>query len=158
MTVRINRMDQLIGSDWIRKTNPERPTVGRVLSTEGWPPWVGRGLWRKMHGFSLHEGVPTIREIYLCIFFESCWALLITLQKCIRFVGKPRHIIDIGKAIFRLNIPTTTAKYFHTSDITGFCRSLIVSTLISLGVRYLEKLQWRPDTCTNLTTSTGPSL
>ena len=81
MTVRINRKDQLIGSDWIRKANPERPTAGRVLptvgcrlSTEGCPPWVGRGLWRKMYGFSLHEGVPNTREIYLSIFFESCWA------------------------------------------------------------------------------------
>ena len=49
MTVRINRKaDQLIGSDRIRKANPERPTVSRVLptvgcrlSTEGCPPWVG---------------------------------------------------------------------------------------------------------------------
>ena len=61
MTVRINGTDQLIGSDWIRKA-------------EGCPPWVGRGLWRKMYGFSLNEGVPTIWDIYLSIFFESCWA------------------------------------------------------------------------------------
>ena len=74
MTVRINRTDQLIGSDWIRKANPERPTVGCRLPTEGCPPWVGRGLWRKMYGFSLHKGVPTIWEIYLFIFLESCWA------------------------------------------------------------------------------------
>ena len=74
MTVRIDRTDQLIGSDWIRKANPERPTVGRVLSAKGCPPWVGRGLWRKMYGFSLHEGVQTILEIYLSFFFESCWA------------------------------------------------------------------------------------
>ena len=74
MTVRINRTDQLIGSDWIRKANPERPTVGSVLPTEGYPPWVGQGLWREMYGFSLHEGVPTIWEIFLSIFFESCWA------------------------------------------------------------------------------------
>ena len=72
MTVRINRTDQLIGSDWIRKANPERPTVGHVLPTlvcrlptEGCPPWVGRGLWRKMYGFSLHEVVPTTRRSVL---------------------------------------------------------------------------------------------
>ena len=74
MTVRINRTDQLIESDWIRKANLERPSVGRVLPTEGYPPWVGRGLWYKMYGFLLQERVPTIREIYLSIFFESCWA------------------------------------------------------------------------------------
>ena len=35
MMVRINRLDQLIGSNWIQKANPERPTVGRVLPTVG---------------------------------------------------------------------------------------------------------------------------
>ena len=35
MTVQINRSDQLIGSNWIRKGNPERSTVGRVLPTMG---------------------------------------------------------------------------------------------------------------------------
>ena len=81
MRVQINRTDQLIRLDWIRKANPERPTVGRVLPTLGcrlptkdFPPWVGRGLRRKLYGFSLHEGVPTTREIFLSIFFESCWA------------------------------------------------------------------------------------
>ena len=38
MMVRINRSDQIIESNWIRKANTERPTVGRVLAT------VGRGL------------------------------------------------------------------------------------------------------------------
>ena len=81
MTVRINWKEQLIGSDWKRKANSERPTVGRELptvgcglSTEGCPPWVGRGLWRKMYGFLLHEGVLTTGEICLSISFESCWA------------------------------------------------------------------------------------
>ena len=62
MTVRQNRSDQLIGSNWIGKANLERPTVDRVLPTvgrglpiEGCPPWAGRGLWRKMYGFSLHD-------------------------------------------------------------------------------------------------------
>ena len=41
MTVRINQTDQLNGSDWIRKANPERPTVGHMLPTEGFPQWVG---------------------------------------------------------------------------------------------------------------------
>ena len=58
MTVRKNQSDQLIGSNWIRKANPESPTVshvlptvGRVLPTvghglpaEGWPLRAGRGL------------------------------------------------------------------------------------------------------------------
>ena len=35
MTVRHNWLDQLIGSNWIRRTNPERPTVGRGLPAEG---------------------------------------------------------------------------------------------------------------------------
>ena len=35
MKVRINWSDQLIGSNWIRKANPERPTVGRMLPTVG---------------------------------------------------------------------------------------------------------------------------
>ena len=81
MTVRQNQSDQLIGSNWIRKANRERPTVGRVLPTVGHglpaeccPPWAGQGLWRKMYEFSLHEGVPTTRQICLGIFFESCWA------------------------------------------------------------------------------------
>ena len=74
MTVRTNRTDQHIGSDWIRKANSERPTVGCRLPTEGCPPWVGQGLWHKMYRFSLQEGVPTTWEIYLIIFFESCWA------------------------------------------------------------------------------------
>ena len=45
MTVRINQSDQLIGSNWIRKANPERPIVGCVLPTVG-PvlPTVGRVL------------------------------------------------------------------------------------------------------------------
>ena len=38
MTVQINRSDKLIGSIWIRKANPERPTVGRGLPTVGCPP------------------------------------------------------------------------------------------------------------------------
>ena len=71
MTVQKNRSDQLIGSNWIRKASLERPTVGCVLPTvgrvlptvgcglpaEACPPWVGRGLCRKMSEFSLHEGV-----------------------------------------------------------------------------------------------------
>ena len=52
----------------------------------------------------------------------------ITLKKWIRFLGKPPHIIDIRKEIFRLNISVTTAKYFHSSDIICFCKCLIVST------------------------------
>ena len=38
MRVRQNWSDQLIGSNWIRRANPERPTVGRGL------PTVGHGL------------------------------------------------------------------------------------------------------------------
>ena len=62
MTVRINRSDQLIGPNWIRKANPERPTVSRVLPTmgrgmpaKGFPLWAYQGLLRKMYGFSLHD-------------------------------------------------------------------------------------------------------
>ena len=62
MTVRLNQSDQLIGSNWIRKANPEKrtvgrvlPTVGRVLPAEGCPPWAGQGLWRNMYRFSLHK-------------------------------------------------------------------------------------------------------
>ena len=76
MTVRKNWSDQLIGSNWIRKANPERlimgcvlPTVGCGLPAKGCPPWADQGLWRKMYGFSLHEGVPITWEIYLSIFF-----------------------------------------------------------------------------------------
>ena len=52
MTVRKNQSDKLIGSNWIRKANPESPivshvlpTVGRVLLTVGRVlPTVGHGL------------------------------------------------------------------------------------------------------------------
>ena len=81
MMVQINRSDQLIRSNWIRKANPERPivgrelpTVGHQLPTEGCPPWAGQGLWRKTYRFSLHKGIPTTWEICLIIFFESCWS------------------------------------------------------------------------------------
>ena len=64
MTVRINWSDQLNGSNWIRKANPEKPTVGHVLSTvgrglsaKGCQQLTGQGLWRKIYGFSLDEGV-----------------------------------------------------------------------------------------------------
>ena len=67
MTVRQNRSDQFIGSNWIRRANPERttvgrglPTVGRGLPTEGCPPWAGRGLRRKKYEFSLQEGVRLV--------------------------------------------------------------------------------------------------
>ena len=38
MTVRYNRSDQLIGSNWIRTANPERPTVGWPPLSMGFPP------------------------------------------------------------------------------------------------------------------------
>ena len=45
MTVQINRSDHLIGSNWTRKGNPERSTVGRVLPTMGRVlPTMGRVL------------------------------------------------------------------------------------------------------------------
>ena len=79
MTVRQNRSDQLIGSNWIRKANPERPTVGRGLPTmgrglptvgrglsaESCPQWAGRGLWHKISGFSLLEGVRLLGRFVL---------------------------------------------------------------------------------------------
>ena len=75
MTVRQNQSDQLIESNWIRKANPERPTVGLKLLTvghglpaEGCPPWAGQGLWRKMYGFSFHNRVPTTWALcHLCL-------------------------------------------------------------------------------------------
>ena len=67
MTVRINRLDQLIGSYCIKKANPEKPTkshvlptVGRGMSAKGCPARTGQGLWRKMYGFSL--GCPDNSE------------------------------------------------------------------------------------------------
>ena len=58
MIVKINRSDQPIGSNWIRKANPERatvgcvlPTVGRGLPAEGCPPWAGRGLAQNVRIF-----------------------------------------------------------------------------------------------------------
>ena len=81
MSVQINRSDQLIGSNWIRKTNSEKhtvghvlPTVGRRLSAKGYPMWASQGLWRKMYEFLLQEGVPTTREIWPTIFSEYCLA------------------------------------------------------------------------------------
>ena len=126
MTVRINRTDQLIGTDWIRKANPERPAVGRVLPTVG----RSRTLAKNVRVF-IARGCPDYLGDLSWYFLWILLVLLITLQTCIRFVGKPPYIIDIGKRIFMLNISTTTAKYFHTSDITGFSKSLIVSTLFS---------------------------
>ena len=133
MMVRINRLDQLIGSNWIRKADWERSTVGRGLPSEGCSQWAGRGLWRKMYGLSLHDYLWDLSYYFLWSLFD----LLITLQKCIRFVGKLPHIIDIEKGIFRLHLSFTNAKYFHTWNIICFCKSLIVSTLtvcLQLGV------------------------
>ena len=74
MTVRQNRSDQLIGSNWIRRANPERPTVGRGLPAEGCPPWAGRGLRRKMSEFSLHEGVQLLGRSVLVFSLNFDWA------------------------------------------------------------------------------------
>ena len=76
MTVRQNRSDQLIGSNWIRRANPERltvgrglpivgrglPTVGRGLPTVGCPPWAShRGPWAAHRGpWAARRGLPTV--------------------------------------------------------------------------------------------------
>ena len=81
-----NPLDQRIGSNSIRKANPERPNVGRGLPTvghglptvghglptvghglptKGCPLWAGRGLQRKMSGFSFHEGVRLLGRYVL---------------------------------------------------------------------------------------------
>ena len=52
MAMRQNRLDQLMGSNWIRKANPERPTVGHGP--------LAAQLWHKMSRFSLHEGVQLL--------------------------------------------------------------------------------------------------
>ena len=75
MTVQINRSDQLIGSNWIRKANTERPTVGRVLPTVGCPPRAAhRGQVEDFGTKFTDFHCMTAREICFRIFFESCWA------------------------------------------------------------------------------------
>jgi hypothetical protein len=58
MTVRKNQSDQLIGSNGIRKANPQRPTVSHVLPTVGRVLLtVGRVLPTVGHGLPA-EGCP----------------------------------------------------------------------------------------------------
>ena len=89
MTVQQNRSDQLIGSTWMRKANPKRPTVGRGLPTVGCGlPTVGFPLWavgclpRAAHRGKVKNlaqkvqifiagGCPNTQEVRLSIFFES---------------------------------------------------------------------------------------
>ena len=110
MTVLKNRSNQLIGSNWIRKANPERPTVGhglptvgRVLPSEGCLPWGGWGPWRKMYGFSLHEGV---------------------------------QLIGISVLVFSLNL---VVPIDHITQMHKICRKTIAtdSILSTLGKEYL---------------------
>ena len=73
MMVQQNRLDQLIGSNWIRKANPERPTVGRGLpSVDRGLPTVGRSrtLAQNVWIF-IARGCPTTQKIRLSIFLES---------------------------------------------------------------------------------------
>ena len=76
------------------------------------------------------------------VFSLNLLGLLITLQKCIIFAGKPPHIIDIEKGIFRLNMLITIDKYFHTLDIISFCKSLIVSSLVLFPVPMARSQGW----------------
>ena len=150
MTVRINWLDHLIGSNWIRKANPERPTVGPCAAHRGpcathrWPCAAHHGPWAARQGLPtvgrlgnlaqnvcifIARGCLTTREIRVSIFFESCWVYWSHYKSAWDLQENQPHIIDIGKGIFKLNISVTTAKYFQTSDIICFCKSLIAFIL-----------------------------
>ena len=134
MTVRLNPSNQRIGSNWIRKANPKRTTVGRGLPAKGCPSWAGQGLWLKMSGFSLHEGVWLLGRSFLVFSLNLYWAYWLIYKDFSENRRNWPHIIVIGKGKFKLNILITTARYFYTSDITGFCNSLIVFTLLYMCI------------------------
>ena len=75
MMVRINRLDKLIGSIWISKDNPERPTV--VVCC---PPWAVDCPPRAAHRGQVEDFgskctdlySTTTREICLSIFKKPC--------------------------------------------------------------------------------------
>ena len=82
-----------------------------------------------MYVFLLHEGVRLLGRSVLVF--------------SLNLVGPTDHISKIHKickkttATYRILLTLrkeylyiTTAKYFHTSDITGFSKSLIVSSLV----------------------------
>ena len=131
MAVQINRSDQLIGSNWIRKSNPVCCPLWAVCC----PPWaVGcqprathRGQVKGFGAKCTDFHYTTTREICLSIFFESCWAYR-SHFKNVKDLLENRCILLTG--IFRVNISVSTAKYFHTLNIICFCKSLIVSLLV----------------------------
>ena len=122
LTVQINWSDQIIGSNWIRKANPERPTVGRVLPTVGHGlPTVGR----------LRTLAQNVRIFIAWLLGKSLVGPTDHIIKMHKICRKTASYYCLGKRIFRLNISVTTDKYFHTSNIICFCKSVIVSTLVA---------------------------
>ena len=116
------------------------PTVGCGLPAEGCPPRAGWGLWCKIYWFSLHKGVWLLGRSVIVFSLNLAGSTDHTtkMHKIWRKTAATSAYYWHRKGIFRLNILVTTAKYFHTSDLICFCKSLIVSTLVLMSLVHTQ--------------------